>query len=191
VAAKAPPLAAPAVVAPPAEAVADTPALPAAGGAAVRVQTPSVRLLLRLGLVVVVAVCVLTIGQLAFGSRAAPGATEQGRGIAFQPATLHCSNHEGLSISIRLPASVEAGDEISIMSDDVLVELSRASGKTVEDRGFVKQADGSWLYTTWLSSSVVTSTCSPEGLFTQGRHTWRVFSASRYLLSEGTLIVEP
>jgi hypothetical protein len=114
--------------------------------------------------------------------------------ITFTPSTLSCSNPVTFTISAHLPASVKAGDSITITLD------GKSAGSTpVASSGndAVQQADGSWEITSTTSPSSMATVCSTGGSaagfnsFTPGTHTMQVLDASGKVLASGSYTVNP
>ena len=166
------------------------PALPAAEAGTI-VRGAGMSPVFRFALVLALAAAIGAFGFLLVHTDATVRPGNTGGGITFVPGTLRCSEHGDLSVSIRLPSSVKADDQVTIRSDSMEVTLASSQGTTVTARGFHRQTNGTWRYASALSSSFVSSMCSPTGLFSPGIHTWRVLDTNHYVLADGLLTVKP
>jgi hypothetical protein len=114
--------------------------------------------------------------------------------ITFTPSTLSCSNPVTFTTTAHLPASVKAGDRITITLDG-----KSAGTSTVSSSGndVAQQADGTWLVVSTTSPSSMKSLCDAGGssggfnILTPGTHTMQVLDATGKVLASGSYTVNP
>jgi hypothetical protein len=96
--------------------------------------------------------------------------------INFSPTVFLCAG-ETRTMSIRLPSSVQATDELSfeIVPDGITDHLDPISS------GFIQQQDGSWLLAASTSDTTVEECRLPVG-----SHTIRVLDSTGKVLAEGS-----
>jgi hypothetical protein len=115
-------------------------------------------------------------------------------GITFTPSTLSCSTPVSFMTSAHLPASVKAGDKVTIMMDG-----KSAGPTTVSSSGsdVTQQADGSWVIVSTTAPTDMQSICAAGGsaggfnILTPGTHTMQVLDASGKILAQGSYTVTP
>jgi hypothetical protein len=115
-------------------------------------------------------------------------------GITFTPSTLSCSSPVTFTTAARLPASVHAGDTVTIMMDG-----KSAGPTTVSSSGsdVTQQADGSWIIVSTTAPTEMQSICAAGGsaggfnVLTPGTHTMQVLDASGKVLAKGSYTVTP
>lgn len=114
--------------------------------------------------------------------------------ITFTPSTLSCSNPVTFTVTAHLPASVKAGDSVTITLDGKSAGSSPI-GSSGSDA--VQQTDGSWVITSTTSPSSMTTVCSNGGSsggfnsLTPGTHTMQVLDAAGKVLASGSYTVNP
>jgi hypothetical protein len=94
--------------------------------------------------------------------------------ISYSPSTISCSSTASMTVTIRLPSSLNATDQI-IAQLDGQVRTTATVGSQ-----FIQQSDGSWLQTTTQSAS---SAC---GSLSRGTHVGRVLDPSGKVLAESS-----
>jgi hypothetical protein len=113
-------------------------------------------------------------------------------GITFTPSTLSCSTPVTFTTSAHLPASVHAGDKVTIMMD------GKSAGTTtmsVSDSDVTQQPDGSWLIVSTTAPSEMQSICAAGGsaggfnILAPGTHTMQVLDAIGNVLVQGSYTV--
>jgi antitoxin (DNA-binding transcriptional repressor) of toxin-antitoxin stability system len=114
-------------------------------------------------------------------------------GITFTPSTLSCSSPVAFTTTAHLPASVKAGDNVTITLDGKQV----TSGPVSSVSDLIQQPDGSWTSTSTTSPSTMQSICAAGGssggfnILTPGTHTMQVLDASGKVLAKGSYTVTP
>ena len=112
-------------------------------------------------------------------------------GITFEPSTLSCSTPVDFVTTIRLPASVNAGDTVTEKFDGTTL----GTGSVQEDETTVQQPDGSWTIVTTSTADGMQTACEAGGIhngvsvLTAGTHTLQIFDANGTLLAEGSYTV--
>jgi hypothetical protein len=170
-------------VAPPPWSVASpgTPGTPANAGAGIKV-TPQ---MLAIGGVVLAVV----VGAYLFMNM-----NSNSGGITFTPSTLSCSSPVTFTAAARLPASVHAGDTITIKLDGKLAGTSTVSSSAGD---VTQQADGSWVTVSTTTSTQMQTLCAAGGsaggfnILTPGTHTMQILDASGKILAQGSYTVTP
>ena len=151
-------------------------------GAAPRRTSVNPALLVIGGVVIVAIVAVLLVVN---GMSGGPG------GISFDPSTISCSAPVAFTTTGRLPASVHAGDTVTITLDGQAFTSEQVS----PDNSYVQQADGSWTLTNTSSLATVQSLCAVGGsaggfdVLTPGTHTEQVLDSSGKVLAQGSYTV--
>jgi hypothetical protein len=84
-------------------------------------------------------------------------------------------------MAVRLASSVTASESITIKVDGKTIDVT-----TVASLGFVKQSDGSWLYT---STSTGASQCADAP--GTGAHSMSIVDASGRILAQGSYSTTP
>jgi hypothetical protein len=113
--------------------------------------------------------------------------------LTFTPSTVSCSKPVVFTTTVHLPASVKAGDKVTITLDGRPVTTSTVSD--VSD--IVQQPDGSWLATSPTSVEAMQAMCAAGGvsggvnILTPGTHTMQVLDAAGKVLASGSYTVTP
>jgi hypothetical protein len=115
-------------------------------------------------------------------------------GVTFTPSTLSCSTPVTFTQSAHLPASVKAGDSVTITLDG-----KSAGSTTVSSSGsdVTQQPDGSWIVISTTAPSEMQSICAAGGsaggfnVYTPGTHTMQVLDATGKVLAQGSYTVTP
>ena len=115
-------------------------------------------------------------------------------GISFAPSSVNCATPVDFTTTIKLPASVKAGDLISESFDGKVMVSDFAVGS---DSTFIHQADGSWLATETSSAANMQTACtanvaddSHPGVLSPGNHTLQVLDAGGKVLAQGSYTVQ-
>jgi hypothetical protein len=114
--------------------------------------------------------------------------------ITFSPSTLNCSNPVVFTTTAHLPASVHAGDTITLTFDGKPVGTSTVSSSATD---VTQQPDGSWVTTSTTSAAAMQSLCAAGGssgginVLTPGTHTMQALDASGKVLAQGSYTVTP
>ena len=112
--------------------------------------------------------------------------------ITYSPATVSCAAPVDWTTTIRLPASVLAGDTIVEKLDGTTIasEAITASSTTIHE------ADGTWTIVDTSTASAMQTVCSNGGMassglavLTPGTHVIQVFDSNGLLLSAGAYSV--
>jgi hypothetical protein len=124
-------------------------------------------------LVVIVAVVVLIASS---GHSSYPGS------ITFSPSSYSCGSSSTGSVTIKLPSSLQASDEITVFYDGVSSGVPIPVGDL-----FTKQSDNSWQYASDNNGSDLT--CS--GRTSVGSHTMTIKDSNGKILAEGHYTINP
>jgi hypothetical protein len=103
-------------------------------------------------------------------------------GVTFSPSTISCAANVSVTMTIRLPASLHATDQVTVQVDGKIVSTISVGSQ------FIQQADSSWLYT---GSGAMLGTCQGATGQVVGTHTVRVIDASSKVVAEGSVTVIP
>jgi len=124
--------------------------------------------------------------------QATPAPTLADSTITYSPATVSCAAPVEWTTTIRLPASVLAGDTIVEKLDGTTIasEAIKASSMTTHE------VDGTWTIVDTSEASAMQTVCSNGGLqssglavLTPGTHVIQVFDSNGLLLSSGSYSV--
>jgi cytoskeletal protein RodZ len=100
--------------------------------------------------------------------------------VTFTPSTVSCSSTQSMTLTIRLPASLQGSDELTLKGD------GEVKGSFILDESKLeRQSDGTWL----VSELYDYGACGTSGAV--GTHTFTILDANGKVLAEGSYILTP
>jgi hypothetical protein len=140
---------------------------------------------LAIALVLVGGLIVVTlIGVIGFVavSGSGPHGTEEKGSLSVEPSTFSCSANATVTLTVRLPASLNGDDRVRTKLDGALWGDVKISNQ------FDQQSDGTWLE----SHPSILNTCQgPNGRMADGQHTLQVIDQLDHVVAEGTFTTTP
>ena len=115
-----------------------------------------------------------------------------GGGITFSPSSLSCSHPTQFTTTVMLPASVKAGDTLTVRFDGATISTEQASSGSMS-----QQANGTWTAVDTTSATSMQQICALGGgvggfnVLTPGTHTEQILDQSGKVVAEGSYTVTP
>jgi hypothetical protein len=103
--------------------------------------------------------------------------------ITLTPSSFSCSSSAQVITVMRLPSSMQATDMLTYQADGV------TEGTETVDTTFLRQSDGTWLFSKPSSASLMCHGSSSAAAV--GTHTLRILDAAGHVLAEGSYTLTP